>query len=64
MPALDAIAAQGDAAAKAAETAGAELRELRAGADAMAEFLSAVDVTLREMRSRCDAIADGGRAPA
>ncbi len=64
MPALDAIAAQGDAAAEAAETAGAELRELRAGADAMAEFLSAVDVTLREMRSRCDAIADGGRAPA
>jgi methyl-accepting chemotaxis protein len=64
MPALDAIAAQGDAAAGAAETAGAELRELRAGADAMAEFLSAVEVTLREVRARCDAIADGGRAPA
>lgn len=64
MPALDAIAAQGDAAAEAAESAGAELRELRAGADAMAEFLTAVDVTLREMRARCDAIADGGRAPA
>ncbi len=64
MPALEAIAAQGDAAAGASETAGAELRELRAGADAMAEFLTAVDVTLREMRSRCDAIADGGRAPA
>ena len=64
LPALDAIAAQGDSAAAAAEAAGAELRELRAGADAMAEFLSAVDVTLREVRSRCDAIADGGRAPA
>jgi len=64
MPALDAIAAQGDAAAGAAESAGAELRELRAGADSMAEFLSAVDVTLREVRSRCDSIADGGRAQA
>jgi methyl-accepting chemotaxis protein len=61
MPALDSIAAQGEAAAAAAEAAGAELRELRAGADAMAEFLSAVDVTLREVRSRCEAIAGDGR---